>query len=348
MTKIIDIKNEYESALKEGGELIRKGEIVAFPTETVYGLGADAMNKTAIKKIFEAKGRPSDNPLIVHIWNKEQIFDLAKDIPKAAQKLMEEFWPGPFTMVLPKKDCVPKVVTGGLDTVAVRMPGNKFARDFIKASERFIAAPSANLSGKPSPSKAEHVFEDFNGKIPLIIDGGSCDVGVESTVCTIEDGVPLVLRPGGVTPEMIRKIAGDVKIHKAVLGELGNEKATSPGMKYKHYAPKAKVIIFVGEKKDVAKNINSLYDNTNYKCAVMCESIHKDLYKGKNILDIGGDDKQAAENIFDALRKADKYGYERVFFHGVETGEMGLAVMNRMIRAAGHDVREAAKEVKID
>ena len=348
MTEIINCKKEYEKAVKRAAELLQAGDVVAFPTETVYGLGADAMDPQAVAKIFAAKGRPSDNPLIVHISEIGQAGLLARDIPQLAHRLMEAFWPGPFTVVLNKQAAVPDCVTGGLSTVALRMPSNMVARDIIEESGRLIAAPSANLSGKPSPTSASHVVDDFWDKIPLIIDGGECSVGVESTVCDVRGDVPIILRPGGVTPGMIRKIAGDVRVHPAVLGELNDDGAISPGMKYKHYAPKAEIVVICGQKLDVAKKINTLYYNKKEKCAIMCTHEHISLYTGKNIIDLGAGNTEGARNLFACLRKIDEMGLEKIFFHAVESDEMGLALMNRMIRAAGHNVLIAAKEVKID
>ncbi|MEI6101488.1 MAG: L-threonylcarbamoyladenylate synthase [Eubacteriales bacterium] len=344
MTEIINSKKEYERAVQQAAKMIAAGEIVAFPTETVYGLGGDAMDPLAIAKIFEVKGRPSDNPLIVHICEIVQAGLLAREIPPLARKLMEAFWPGPFTVVLKKKPDVPNIVTGGLDSVAIRMPHNSIARDIIRESGRLVAAPSANLSGKPSPTRAEHVWDDLQGRIPLIIDGGECLVGVESTVCDVQGDVPMILRPGGITAEMIKSVAGDVRVHPAVLGELHEEEAASPGMRYKHYAPSAEITVIVGKGPDIIEKISQMYFNCNTKCAIMCLHEHCSSYIGKNVIDLGAGNKEATHNLFNVLRTIDKEGYEKVFFHAVETDELGLALMNRMMRAAGHNVI-AAKEV---
>ena len=345
MTEIINSKTEYERAVRQAAALIAAGDIVAFPTETVYGLGGDAMDRAAVEKIFAVKGRPSDNPLIVHICEIGQAGMLAREITPLAHRLMEAFWPGPFTVVLKKQLAVPDCVTAGLDTVALRLPQNSIARDIIRASGRFVAAPSANLSGRPSPTRAGHVWDDFAGKIPLIIDGGECAVGVESTVCDATGEVPVILRPGGVTAEAIRKIAGSVRVHPAVLGEMTESNASSPGMKYKHYAPRAEIVVVVGERLDIAKKINAMYYDSNKKCAIMCINENGSLYSGKNVIDLGAGNRQAAQNLFANLRKIDELGIEKVFFHAVETDEMGLALMNRMIRAAGNNVLVVAKEV---
>lgn len=348
MNIICDIQKEYDTALFLGAKLIKEGKLVAFPTETVYGLGADAMNEDAVKSIFTAKGRPSDNPLIVHIGKKEQLSELAASISPMAKKLTDAFWPGPFTAVLKKRDCVPHCVSGGLDTVAVRMPETKFARDLILKSGCFIAAPSANISGKPSPTLASHVIDDFGDVLPLIADGGPCGVGVESTVCDLTGDIPVILRPGGITAEMIKEIAGDVLVHEAVLGGLKDGPAPSPGMKYKHYSPDADVVIYCGDKKDVAQNINLLYDTIKSGCVIMCMSEHAYLYEGKNIINLGHDSKEAAKHVFAVLRDSDKKGIKKIIFHGIGTDGEGLAVMNRMIRAAGHNVTYITGEVKID
>lgn len=345
MTEIINSKKEYERAVQQAAKMIAAGEVVAFPTETVYGLGGDAMDPLAVAKIFEVKGRPADNPLIVHISEIGQAGLVAREIPPLAHRLIEAFWPGPFTVVLKKRPDVPAITTGGLDSVAVRMPHNVIARDIIRESGRLVAAPSANLSGRPSPTKAEHVFDDLHDRIPLIIDGGECPVGVESTVCDATGDIPVLLRPGGVTAEMIRRVAGDVRVHQAVLGELKEEAAASPGMKYKHYAPKAEITVVMGRSPDVAEKIAQMYFNCGSKCAILCLHENVSKYSGKEVIDLGAGNKEAAHNLFAVLRDIDKQGYEKVFFHAVETDEMGLALMNRMMRAAGHNVLIAAKEV---
>jgi len=343
-TQMIDAKKEYERALCAAAGLLRAGKLVAFPTETVYGLGADAMNEQAVRDIFTVKGRPADNPLIVHIWQTGQLSRLAKDVSPLALRLMEAFWPGPFTAVLSKKSGVPDIVTGGMDSVAVRLPNHPVALGILRESGRVIAAPSANLSGRPSPTSAAHVMEDLGGKIPLVIDGGPCAVGVESTVCDLRGDVPVILRPGGITAEMIRAEAGDVRVHPGVLSEPAQGPVPSPGMKYKHYAPRAEVVVVTGDKLDVAKTIGALYDKKK-KCAIMCIHENVSLYAGKNVIDLGSGSEGCARNLFAALRRADETGMEKVFFHAVDTGEMGLAVMNRIIRAAGHNVTMAVREV---
>lgn len=337
-TQIIDATIEYERAVFAAAGLLKAGEVVAFPTETVYGLGADAMNEQAVRKIFAVKGRPADNPLIVHICDAGAAALLAKNISPLAHSLMDAFWPGPFTAVLQKQDIVPGIVTGGLDSVAVRMPEHTVALGIIRESGLVIAAPSANKSGRPSPTSARHVLDDLAGEIPLIVDGGPCAVGVESTVCDLRGNVPVVLRPGGVTPGMIRAVAGDVRLHPGVLDEPADGPAPSPGMKYRHYAPHAKIVVVSGDKLEVAKKINALYYDKKKKCAIMCMHEYVSLYTGKKVIDLGDGSFEGAKNLFAALRKADEMGLEEVYFHAVDASEMGLAIMNRMIRAAGHTV----------
>lgn len=348
-TAVFDLKTQYTPALEKAAELICAGKLVAFPTETVYGLGADAFCVPAVKSIFEAKGRPSDNPLIVHISNMSQVELLARKITPNAQKMMQAFWPGPFTVILKKRPEVPSAVTGGLDTVAVRMPSSAFIRDLIDKSGRLIAAPSANLSGLPSPTAFEHVFADLNGRIPMIADGGPCSVGVESTVCDALGEVPVILRPGGITKEMIERVCGAVRVHEAVLGELKErEHPASPGMKYKHYAPKADVLVVCGEKNRVAQTINLRYDKNNGKAVILCMDAFAPLYGKREKILLGRGEEDVARNLFAALRTCDARGIEKVFFHGVDIKGEGLAVMNRIIRAAGHQICIVSQGGKID
>ena len=259
--------NEESVAL--GARLIREGELVGFPTETVYGLGANALDARAVAKIFEAKGRPQDNPLITHVACVEEIPPLVRAIPAAARKLMEAFWPGPMTLILPKADCIPDAVSAGLDTVGIRLPANADARRLIRASGCPIAAPSANRSGRPSPTTALHVLEDMDGRIPLILDGGACQVGVESSVIDATGEVPVILRPGGITPEMVERVLGHVRVDEHVMSPLREgDVARSPGMKYKHYAPKAKAVIFSGAPEHVVSAICRRYDEQTAKAAI--------------------------------------------------------------------------------
>lgn len=334
-TKILST-SEYDIAL--AGEILREGGLVAFPTETVYGLGANALNEDAVKNIYIAKGRPSDNPLIVHIAEKEDIVPLVKAVTPKAQTLIDAFFPAPLTIILPKSDKIGDVVSGGLDTVAIRMPENEIARAVIKASGCPIAAPSANTSGLPSPTKAKYVIDDMSGKIDAIIDGGDCAFGVESTVITLAAETPTILRPGAVTKEMIEAVIGEVDVAKAVLeGMTNDEVAASPGMKYKHYAPKAKVFIVNADKAAYESFVNSQKD-----CFALCfeednVNVPKVTFGREN------DDLSQARELFDALRQLDEMGAKKVYARIPNTTGVGMAVYNRLIRAAAFSVIDLTK-----
>lgn len=334
-TKILST-SEYDIAL--AGEIIARGGLVAFPTETVYGLGADALNDEAVKSIYIAKGRPSDNPLIVHIAEKDDIKPLVKEVTPKAQALIDKFFPAPLTIILPKSEKVGDVVSGGLDTVAVRMPENETARALIKAAGCPIAAPSANTSGLPSPTKAKYVIDDMSGKIDAIIDGGDCAFGVESTVITLATDTPTILRPGAVTKEMLEAVIGKVDVAKAVLeGMQNDEVAASPGMKYKHYAPKAKIIIVNADKDGYEKFVN-----TKQACFALCfeddnVTIPKVTFGKEN------DDLSQAKELFDALRQLDEMGAKKVYARIPHTTGVGMAVYNRLIRAAAFSIIDLTK-----
>lgn len=350
-TQVFDLKTEYEQGMDTAAEAIRSGRLAIFPTETVYGLGADALNPEAVGGIFSAKGRPQDNPLIVHIADFAQAEQAAEEISPLAKKLMEAFWPGPFTAVLKKREIIPDCVSAGLDTVGIRMPASEDARELIRRSGCMIAAPSANLSGKPSPTRASHCIEDMMGRVDVILDGGAADYGVESTVCDLTGEVPLILRPGGITAEMIRELAGDVMVAEAVLGGLKEgEKAASPGMKYTHYSPRAKVVIVEAETSDsLAFCMNLLYDRdkeSHKTPLILCADASEGLFGERSHRCIGADERAIAHSFFDELRKADEAGYDRIYFEATSIGGMGLAVMNRAIRAAGFDVIRAEEYVK--
>lgn len=319
----------------EAGRLIREGHLVGIPTETVYGLGADATNGKAVSGIFEAKGRPQDNPLIVHIWDFSQVYELCVDVPNTALALAEKFWPGPLTIIMKKSGVIPNEVSAGLDTVGIRMPSHKVARDIIKESGVPIAAPSANISGRPSPTKAAHVYGDLAGKIPLIIDGGECEVGVESTVVTLAEGTPVLLRPGGITLEELRTVLPDIKVHPAVTDKLEEgTKVSSPGMKYKHYAPKAQIVLLDGSSEKYIEYVNS---NTDENTVALCFDNEISKIKGKTMpMGSPGDTKMHAHKLFSALRQVDEYGFETGYAHLPKEDGMGLAVYNRLIRAAGY------------
>ena len=327
-------------ALSLAADIFRSGGLVAFPTETVYGLGANALDRSAVLSIFEAKGRPADNPLIVHIYDRDQLDPLCR-IPERANLLMDAFWPGPLTVLCHKTTAVPDEVTAGLPTVAVRMPSHPVAREMLKVCGLPIAAPSANSSGRPSPTTAAHVLEDMNGKIPLIIDGGMCDVGLESTVLDLCHGEPVILRPGGVTREMISNVLNcDVSVAGSVLRPLReNETALSPGMRYRHYAPKAVVTLVQGPEERVVPLLESLCMEqraAGKKTCVLCFSEHVATLAGCSPHDIGSSSSpsQIAHRLFDTLRKLDEEGMEAVFSEVIPPEGVGLAVMNRLGRAA--------------
>lgn len=334
-TKILST-SEYDISL--AGRIIANGGLVAFPTETVYGLGANALDEKAVKNIYVAKGRPSDNPLIVHVSDKADIAPLVKEVTPKAQALIDEFFPAPLTIILPKSEKIGSVVSGGLDTVAIRMPENEIARRLIKAAGCPVAAPSANTSGLPSPTKAKYVIDDMSGKIDAIIDGGDCRFGVESTVITLATETPTILRPGAVTKEMIEKVIGTVDIASAVLeGMKNDEVAASPGMKYKHYAPKAKVIIVDADKKAYEDFVNSK-DNAFALCFEDDNiTIPKVTFGREN------DDLSQARELFDALRKLDEMGAKKVYARIPNATGVGMAVYNRLIRAAAFNIIDLKK-----
>lgn len=325
-----------KSEIKKAADIIKNNGTVIFPTETVYGLGANALNEEAVKKIFVAKGRPSDNPLIVHISKFEDVYDFVLEIPENAKKLAKAYWPGPMTLVMKKKDNIPNVVSAGLDTVGIRLPENKIARKLIKLSGCPIAAPSANLSGSPSPTAFEHVFSDMNGRVDAIIKGKECNVGVESTVIDVTEEVPVILRPGGITAKMIRKVCGDVKVAKGVDGIANEEKPKSPGMKYKHYAPKCEIIL-VDKDENQVENMKREYEKaeTDNK-VVICTRKNKKAFKGMNVLCIGNSKKPEtiARRLFYVFRKCDELKYEIAIMEAVDEEGIGMAIMNRARRAA--------------
>lgn len=339
MTQIKPVSPE---SLEEAGRLIREGELVGMPTETVYGLGANALDETAVRKIFAAKGRPADNPLIVHVSCLQEIPPLVKGIPEGARRLMEAFWPGPMTLILPKSDAIPSVVSAGLDTVGIRLPRSEAARALIRAAGRPIAAPSANRSGKPSPTTAQHVYEDMAGRIPLILDGGASEVGVESSVIDATGEVPVILRPGGITPEMVARVLGDVRVDEHVMSPLHEGEAVrSPGMKYKHYAPKAKTVIFDGAAEHVIAAICARYDAAKAageRPAILGFDEHDFGARTRISLGSAARPQDAAARLFGALRALDERGETVALCEAVEATGIGLAVMNRMGRAAGFDI----------
>ncbi|MBQ5995661.1 MAG: threonylcarbamoyl-AMP synthase [Clostridia bacterium] len=332
-TKILDYTTQKQEALGQAKSLILSGEVVAIPTETVYGIAANALDGEAVKKIYVAKGRPSDNPLIVHISELSQAQALVKEIPEKVKLMAERFWPGPLTMIMKKSSLVPDITSGGLDTVAVRMPKSQAARDIINACGVPLAAPSANLSGSPSPTNADYVFADMNGRIPLIIDAGPCEIGVESTVISFTGEKPRLLRPGGVTFEQITELIGETELDDAVLNKLvDGAVASSPGMKYKHYAPKASITVVKGTLEEFVRFVQGR------DCFVLCFEGEEKHFK--NAVSYGRADNalSQANRLFNALRELDEKGADTVYARCPETSGIGLAVYNRLIRSAGFNI----------
>lgn len=330
-----------EKSLTLAGELLKNGELVGMPTETVYGLAANALNGEAVENIFKAKGRPMDNPLIVHIADISQVEDLVSSFPEKAKALAKAFWPGALTIIMPCSEDVPSQVTAGLNTVAVRFPSHKTALEIIKSAGVPLAAPSANLSGSPSPTTAQHVYNDLNGRIPLIIDGGESNVGLESTVITVATEIPTLLRPGGITVEQLEDVIGKINIDKGVTQMLdSNAVVASPGMKYKHYSPKAHIVILKGSTAEYINYINTHKDSTTG--ALCYNSDVKSLDVPYVSLGDEADYTSQAHNLFTALRKLDEMGLKTVYARCPSTDGVGLAVYNRLIRSAGFEVVELA------
>lgn len=338
-TKIYKVSSADSPLIKEAADILRGGGIVAIPTETVYGLAGNALDGRVTEKIYKAKGRPSDNPLIVHISEYSQWAPLVKEIPESAKALAEAFWPGPLTVILPKSQLIPDEVSGGLDTVAVRMPSDEIARKIITEAGVPLAAPSANTSGKPSPTSAKHVIEDLFGRIDAVVDGGDCSVGVESTVLSLAVSPPRLLRPGGITPEMLTEVLGEIEIDDAVYNKLAEGKqAASPGMKYKHYSPKAEIVLI---KSDLDAFIRYAKENATENSAVLCFEGEEGSMPIRSITYGKKDDALSqAKNIFDALRRLDEIGADKVFARYPKNDGVGLAVFNRLIRAAAFNQLE--------
>lgn len=338
-TKIIQIKDLKEASLafEEAGELLKKGELVAFPTETVYGLGAFALDGQALKKIYLAKGRPADNPLIVHIADFDQIETLARDIPPQAFRLRDYFWPGPLTLVFKKNPRVPDIVTGGLDTVAVRIPAHPVAQELLRRSGLPLAAPSANLSGRPSPTTAEHVWEDLQGKIPLILDAGQTQVGLESTVLDLTRDRPIILRPGGVTQKDLQSALGE-EVLTYQEGVVSGP-ALSPGMKYRHYTPGAEVILLEGDVSFCKESIYKIIQKKRKQGKKVVVLGHRvgDVF-GEKYISLGKNPSEIAYNIFAYFRELDQKGYDTLLIEGVEDAGIGSAIMNRLRKSASEIV----------
>ena len=338
-TKIFEITSPDCEKINEVADILKNGGIVAIPTETVYGLAGNALSAESAEKIFKAKGRPSDNPFIVHISELSEWDDLVESIPEPAKELAEKFWPGPLTIILPKSDKIPLTVSGGLSTVGVRMPSHEIARAIIKKAGIPLAAPSANTSGKPSPTCADHVKEDLMGRIDAIVDGGESDVGVESTVISLAVSPPRLFRPGGITPEMLTEVLGEFVVDDAVYEKLADgTEAPSPGMKYKHYSPKAKVTIIKGSFDAFKKYAEENKDDGTY--CLLFEGEEKEIDLPSIVYGKKNDPSSQAKHIFDSLRKLDKADAKTVFARFPESDGVGLAVFNRLIRASGFNMIE--------
>jgi len=337
----VNSKRPEKSKIRKAAIIIRNGGLVAFPTETVYGLGANALDPKAVKKIFSAKGRPADNPLIIHISDIEDIFRLALNVPLIAKKIIQKYWPGPLTIILKKSKLVPYITTGGLETVAIRMPSHKIALSLIENSSTPIAAPSANLFGKPSPTLAEHVLEDLDGKIDLLIDGGKTDIGLESTVIDLTSKHPMLLRPGRISSKELCSF-GQIHLHPTLKGKkTKNLIHKSPGMKYRHYSPNAKVILVKGPSKRCVQKISSLikkYHKEQKRVGVITTN-KKTRYKSDMTQFIGQDNDTIARNLFDSFRKFDKNGADVIIVKEIKDIELGFAIMNRLKKAAHQTIK---------
>lgn len=336
---------ESKNAIQKAGDIIKKGGLVAFPTETVYGLGGDALQAQSSRKIYAAKGRPSDNPLIIHIGKWEDIYAITTQIPDTALKLAKEFWPGPLTMILNKSDRVPYETTGGLQTVAIRMPSDKVALAFINAAGGYVAGPSANTSGRPSPTLAKYVEEDLQGKIEMIIDGGQVCIGIESTIIDLSEKVPVILRPGYITKEKLEKVIGKVEVDQTILNADSNKIPKAPGMKYKHYAPKGDLTIIDGSEKKVIIRINQLVENAlqkNKKVGVIGTDLTVKYYKATSVKSVGNraEEETVARELYKVLREFDDEEMDIIYSESFEHGELGPAIMNRLLKAAGHHVEK--------
>lgn len=343
-----DLQDEEKSdsakrALEEAGEIIRKGGLVAFPTETVYGLGGDALNPESSKKIYAAKGRPSDNPLIIHIADMEHLGRITKEVPQSAYQLAAAFWPGPLTMILPKAEEVPYQTTGGLDTVAVRMPSHPVAMEFIKAAGGYVAAPSANLSGKPSPTTAKYVVQDMDGRIDMIIDGDGVDIGLESTIVDLTGDKPMILRPGYITEEMLDKVLGQVEIDQTLFKADSNLHPKAPGMKYRHYAPKGELVLVEGNPEAVVSYINEqtrMRKARGEKTGVIGTSEMAGRYEADSVKIAGSrkDEAAIARQLYTFLREFDDEEVAYMYAESFAGTGMRQAIMNRLLKAAGHKI----------
>ena len=339
-------RNIKDEELAEAAAVLKSGGLVAFPTETVYGLGGNALDEDAARKIYAAKGRPSDNPLIAHISCAAELAPLVREIPEAGRKLMEAFWPGPLTMIFPKSSKVPYGTTGGLDTVAVRMPDDPVASRLIELAGVPVAAPSANTSGRPSPTTADHVWQDMNGRIDMIIDGGPVGIGVESTIVDVSSPVPSVLRPGAITMEMLREVLGEVAVDPAILGPMKEDvKPKAPGMKYRHYAPKAELTLVetTGPVESMVEKVKELaHEKLVQGCQVgiICTDESRSCYAEGTVRSIGARESQesVAHNLYAVLREFDDLKVEYIFSESFSEDHLGQAIMNRLSKAAGYKI----------
>lgn len=345
-TIVADMKQGIDQKMVEkAGEILKQGGLVAFPTETVYGLGGDALDEQAAAKIYAAKGRPADNPLIVHIAEFDALEKIAAEIPDSARKLAKAFWPGPLTMIFPKKEVVPDGTTGGLSTVAVRMPNHELALAMIRAAGGYVAAPSANLSGRPSPTCAEHVVEDLNGKIDMILDGGEVSIGLESTIVDLTSDTPVILRPGFVNQEMLEYVLGTVEVDRALLDDSSDIKPKAPGMKYRHYAPKASLTIIEGAEDAVIAKINELAAQgaaQGRRTGIIAAAESANQYQNGIVRTIGSrsDEDSIGLHLFGILREFDALDVDCIYSESFQTPRIGQAIMNRLMKAAGHQVME--------
>lgn len=338
-----DITAEAKEIIEVAGTIIKDGGLVAFPTETVYGLGGDALNPASSKKIYAAKGRPSDNPLIVHIAEFSALDKIVSYIPESAKILAEKFWPGPLTMIFQKKDIVPMETTGGLNTVAVRLPSDQIACEFIKAAGGYVAAPSANTSGRPSPTTGAHVLEDMDGKIEMILDGGSSDIGLESTIVDLTEEIPVILRPGFITEEMLAEVLETVDIDKTILSLASGIAPKAPGMKYRHYAPKGDLTIINGDITKVVQYVNeqiSRLSESGNKVGVIATDESIADYQNCVKKSVGSRNNEAtiARRLYDILREFDEEEVSYIYAESFDDSGMGQAIMNRLLKAAGHKV----------
>ena len=333
-------------ALQEAGKILQSGGLVAFPTETVYGLGGNALDPEASRKIYAAKGRPSDNPLIVHIADMAALPAIVREIPEQAARLAKAYWPGPLTMIFQKSDLVPLETTGGLDSVAVRFPSHRIARELILCAGGYVAAPSANTSGRPSPTLASHVAEDLGDRIDMIIDGGQVDIGLESTIVDFTEDIPAILRPGYLNRQMLEEVLGNVRIDPGILSENVKVRPKAPGMRYRHYAPQADLVVVEGSEQAVPEKIRCLVRekiSRGFRVGVICTEETKRLYPEGEVRSIGqrAEEDTIARHLYEVLREFDASGVEYIYSESFYTPRMGQAIMNRLLKAAGHKVVEA-------